>query len=67
MDLSKRFKEAVRKVLGNPIIVADRFHYMRQVYWALDKIRRSVQNGLQKEDRILCKRSKELLWKSPSK
>lgn len=67
MDLSKRFKEAVRKALGNPLIVADRFHYMRQAYWGLDKVRREIQNELRKEDRILCKRSKELLWKSPFK
>ncbi len=67
MDLSKRFKDAVRKALGNPLIVADRFHYMRQVYWGFDKVRREVQNELRKEDRILCKRSKELLWKSPFK
>jgi transposase len=67
MDLSKRFKDSVRRVLGNPLIVADRFHYMRQGYWALDKVRRETQRELKKEDRILCKRSKELLWKSPFK
>lgn len=67
MDLSKRFKDAVRKALGNPLIVADRFHYMRQAYWGFDKVRREIQNELRKEDRILCKRSKELLWKSPFK
>ena len=67
MDLSKRFKDAIRKALGNPLIIADRFHYMRQVYWAFDKVRREVQNELRKEDRVLCKRNKELLWKSPTK
>lgn len=29
------------------------------------KVRREIQNELRKKDRILCKRSKELLWKSP--
>lgn len=67
MDLSKRFKEAVRRALGDPMIIADRFHYMRQAYWAFDKVRREVQNELHKEDRVLCKRNKELLWKSPTK
>lgn len=42
MDLSKSFKQAVRKVLGDPLIIADRFHFMRQVYWALDEVRREV-------------------------
>ncbi|RSL28655.1 ISL3 family transposase, partial [Salibacterium salarium] len=39
MDLSQGFKKAVREALGNPLIIADRFHYMRQVYWAFDEIR----------------------------
>lgn len=67
MDLSKRFKDAIKRSLGNPLIIADRFHFMRQAYWAFDKVRREVQNELRKEDRILCKRNKELLWKSPVK
>lgn len=63
MDLSKTFKQAVQKALGNPFIIADRFHYMRQVYWALDEVRREVQRDLDKKPRILMKRSKKLLWK----
>ncbi|WP_157727938.1 transposase [Aeribacillus pallidus] len=34
MDLSKSFKKAVQSQLGNPLIIADRFHFMRQAYWA---------------------------------
>lgn len=67
MDLSKSFKQAVRKALGNPLIIADRFHFMRQVYWALDAVRREVQRELDKKSRIRMKRSKKLLWKSPYK
>lgn len=64
MDLSQAFKQAIRKALGNPLIIADRFHFMRQVYWALDEVRREVQKELPKKDRIRMKRSKKLLWKS---
>ncbi|WP_147212811.1 ISL3 family transposase [Oceanobacillus sojae] len=64
MDLSRSFKQAIRKALGNPLIIADRFHFMRQVYWAFDEVRREVQKGLPKKDRIRMKRSKKLLWKS---
>ncbi|MGJ9383124.1 ISL3 family transposase [Salipaludibacillus sp. CF4.18] len=67
MDLSKAFKEAIRRALGDVLIIADRFHYMRQVYWAFDEVRRQVQHDLWKEKRIRMKRSKELLWKSPEK
>ncbi|MBM7569914.1 transposase [Aquibacillus albus] len=52
MDLSKSFKLAVRRVLGDPLIIADRFHFMRQVYWALDEVRREVQRNVDKETRI---------------
>lgn len=64
IDLSKSFKQAVRKALGDPLIIADRFHFMRQVYWALDEVRREVQRSLEKKERIRMKRSKKLLWKS---
>lgn len=67
IDLSKSFKQAVRKALGDPLIIADRFHFMRQVYWALDEVRREVQRELDKKERIRMKRSKKLLWKSPYK
>lgn len=64
MDLSKSFKRAVCDVLDNPLIIADRFHFMRQVYWALDEVRREVQREVDKPTRIKMKRSKKLLWKS---
>lgn len=64
MDMSQWFKKAVRDVLGNPLIIADRFHFMRHVYWALDEVRRHVQNHVDKQTRIHMKRSKKLLWKS---
>ncbi|NBJ71725.1 ISL3 family transposase [Roseburia sp. 1XD42-34] len=67
MDLSKYFKQAVQKALNNPLIIADRFHYMRQVYWAFDAVRREVQNEVDKKTRIEMKRSKKLLWKSEYK
>jgi len=67
MDLSKAFKMAIRRALDHPLIIADRFHYMRQVYWAFDEVRRQVQHDLWKNERIQMKRSKELLWKSPKK
>src|SRR5699024_658715 len=43
------------------------FHFMRQGYWALDRVRREVQNNLKKSERLLSKRSKKLLWLAPEK
>nr|WP_050980545.1 transposase [Alkalibacillus haloalkaliphilus] len=67
MDLSKAFKKAMCDVLDNPLIIADRFHYMRHVYWALDDIRRQVQHDVDDDTRKKMKRGKKLLWKSPDK
>ncbi len=67
MDMSRYFKYAVQRALGSPMIIADRFHFMRQGYWALDRVRRDVQNGFKKSDRLLTKRSKKLLWLAPER
>ncbi len=40
---------------------------MRQIYWGLDEVRREVQREVDKQTCIHMKRSKKLLWKSPSK
>ncbi|WP_253291236.1 transposase [Virgibacillus proomii] len=60
MDLSKFFKHTVQQALGNPLIIADRFHHIRQVYGVLDEVRREVQRDLYKSARIKMKRSKKL-------
>src|SRR5690625_5036694 len=67
IDLSKSFKAAICRQLNSPLIIADRFHFIRQAYWAFDRVRREVQQDLYKNERILMKRNKELLWKSPTK
>jgi len=43
MDMSHSFKLAVREALDRPLIIADRFHDCRYVYWALDQVRRNEQ------------------------
>ncbi|MDY7044871.1 MAG: transposase [Bacillota bacterium] len=37
MDTSPSFKAAVDQALGKPIVVADRFHFCRHIYWALER------------------------------
>lgn len=64
MDMSHSFKSAVQKALGDPIIVADRFHFCRYIYWALEKVRRRVQKEFHEYDRKKCKRMKHIFYKS---
>jgi len=67
MDMSHAFKSAVQQALGKPIIVADRFHFCRYVYWALDRVRRRVQLDFHPYDRKKCKRVRHIFFKPPTK
>lgn len=67
MDMSYAFKSAIEKVLDKPVIVADRFHFSRYVYWALDKVRRRVQSNFSDYDRKKGKRIRHLFYKASDK
>ncbi|HEX7065672.1 MAG TPA: ISL3 family transposase [Bacillales bacterium] len=64
MDMSHSFKSAVRQALGHPIIIADRFHFCRYIYWALERVRRSEQHAFHAYDRKKCKRMKHIFYKA---
>lgn len=67
MDMSDSFKAAVDQALGRPIVVADRFHFVRYIYWALERVRRHVQKGFSDYDRKKCKRMKHVFYKRNEK
>ena len=47
----------------NAVIVADRFHVIRQASWAMEQVRKNEQNKLSRGLRRYFKRSKHLLRK----
>ncbi|WP_343844103.1 ISL3 family transposase, partial [Salinibacillus aidingensis] len=63
MDMSHSFKAAVDQALGRPVVVADRFHFCRYIYWALERVRRKVQNEFDDYDRKKCKRMRHVFYK----
>ncbi|MDR4888546.1 ISL3 family transposase, partial [Fredinandcohnia sp. QZ13] len=63
MDMNHSFKAAVQEALGKPVIVADRFHFCRYIYWGLDGVRRRIQNEFHGYDRKKCKRMKHVFHK----
>ena len=67
MDMSPSFKAAVNKALGRPVIVADRFHFCRYIYWALDAVRRRVQSTWNDYDRKKCKKMRYVFYKDSGK
>ncbi|MCM2591970.1 transposase, partial [Rossellomorea marisflavi] len=66
MDMSQSFKAAVQQSLGKPVIVADRFHFVRYIYWALDGVRRRVQSVWHDYDRKKCKKMRHVFYKKSS-
>src|SRR5699024_12289850 len=44
MDMSASFKAAVDEALGKPVIVADRCHFCRYIYWVVEQGRRKDKN-----------------------
>src|SRR5699024_10175781 len=55
MDMSPSFKAAVIQALDSSIIIADRFHYSRYIYWGLDRARINVQKEFHDYDLKKCK------------
>ncbi|MGE6259445.1 ISL3 family transposase [Heyndrickxia sporothermodurans] len=67
MDMSPSFKAAVQQALGKPVIVADRFHFVRYIYWALDGVRRRIQSDWHDYDRKKCKKMRYVFYKRSNK
>ncbi|RFA34712.1 hypothetical protein CAI16_10675 [Virgibacillus dokdonensis] len=67
MDIIPSFKAAAQKALGKPVIVADRFHFCRYIYWALDGVRRRIQFEWNDYDRKKCKRMRYVFYKDSAK
>ena len=66
MDLSPMFYSVMRSSFPKAKIIADKFHVVRLVNWALDAVRKKVQKQFAKTRRISFKHSKRLLLKHSS-
>lgn len=63
IDMWRPYKRAIEKVLPNAAIVVDKFHVIRNVMWALDKVRRRIVEG-DRDLRKKLKKSRYLLLKN---
>lgn len=59
-DMWKPYRELAKELFPNAIIIADKYHFQRQVIWALENIRKRVQKNLSPDKRKYFKRSKKL-------
>ena len=62
-DMNPHFREVAKICFPQATIVADKYHVIRQVYWAMEKVRKNEQNKLPKQHRIYFKKSRNLLMK----
>ncbi len=67
MDMSTLFRSMAKSCFPNAKIVADKYHVYRQVLWAFEDVRKSVQKDFADERRRYFKRSRTLLLKVKEK
>lgn len=67
MDMYPNYSMIARKYFPNAQIVIDKFHFVRQCYWALENVRKNAQNKMTPSMRKYYKRSKSILRKKASK
>lgn len=66
-DMWEPYRSVKNTYFKNSTHIIDKYHFIRQVLWALEDVRKRVQKNLEKKLRIYYKRSKSLLTKPRSK
>lgn len=61
-DMYKPYIDVAKICFPNAKIVIDKYHYTRQVYWAVDRVRKRIQKSFGKEKRIYFKHNKRLIF-----
>lgn len=66
-DMNPHFREVAKTCFPKAAVVADRYHVIRQVYWAMERVRKNEQNKLSESFRKYFKKSRYLLMKPMEK
>lgn len=62
-DMWKPYSDIASTYFKNAMQVVDKYHWIRQSYWALERIRKDFQKKLMPNERKYFKRSRKLLLK----
>ena len=62
-DMWKPYADIASVYFKNAKQVVDKYHWIRQVFWAFERVRKDIQKTLSREYRIYFKHSKRLLKK----
>lgn len=60
-DMYKPYKTISKVYFKNATIIVDKYHWIRQTIWALDRVRKRIQKSFSKDYRIYFKHSRKLL------
>lgn len=66
-DMNPHFREVAKTCFPKAAVVADRYHVIRQVYWAMERVRKNEQNKLSDRFRKYFKKSRYLLMRPTEK
>ena len=66
-DMNPHFRNVATICFPNAAVVADRYHVIRQVFWAMERVRKNEQNRLPDRHRKYFKKSRFLLTKPMEK
>lgn len=66
-DMNPHFREVAKTCFPKAAVVADRYHVIRQVYWAMERVRKNEQSKLSERFRKYFKKSRYLLMKPMKK
>ncbi len=66
-DMNPHFRQVAKICFPKATIVADKYHVIRQVYWAMERVRKNEQNKLSANFRKYFKKSRHLLMKPMEK
>ena len=66
-DMNPHFRQVAKICFPQATIIADKYHVIRQAYWAMERVRKNEQNKLPKRYRRYFKKSRHLLMKPMEK
>lgn len=66
-DMWKPYADLAETYLKEATRLVDKYHYIRQVIWAFERVRKRIQKKYGKENRLLFKHSKKILTMRKSK
>lgn len=62
-DMWRTYADISKVFFNNSVYVVDKYHWIRQVIWAFENVRKQVQKQFMKDYRIYFKRSRNILLK----